>query len=249
MKDYRSKSGERRLWYEDSEIESIMQDELRKSGLFPNLLDPVVDLEAFLEIHLDVKLDLYAKLNTNLLGVSKLANGQQPVVEINRELTNKVDEEPSMSGILGRWRATLAHEAAHVILHKCLVESSIDQGVLFSQSGSASVETRCLDRSIWFGRGPGDWKEVQANKGMASLLMPSTVFIGIVRRMLNAHPTEDLLARMPVADTRGFTFLIRDVSDECQVSRQAASIRLQTLGLARHSIQPMLSNNSWQGLS
>ena len=44
MKEYRSASGEKRLWYEDNEIENIMQDELQTSGIYPNLLNPVVDL-------------------------------------------------------------------------------------------------------------------------------------------------------------------------------------------------------------
>ena len=181
MKEYRSASGEKRLWYEDNEIENIMQDELHRAGMFPDVLNPVVDQEMLLEIHLGVKLDLYGRLEADLLGVSKFASGQQTVVEINRDLTDQANGGIPPSGILGRWRATLAHEAAHVILHRCLVEHPINQGVLFRQPEHESVETRCLDRGIWFARGPGDWKEVQANRGMASLLMPSRPFADLAR--------------------------------------------------------------------
>ena len=243
MKEYKSASGERRLWFEDDEIESIMQDELQRSGMFHSPLNLVAALETLLEVHLGVKLDLYARLEANLLGVSKFASGRQTVVEINRDLTDQVNGEASPSRILGRWRATLAHEAAHVILHRCLVEHPSNQGVLFRQSGQEPVQTRCLDRNIWFARGPGDWKEVQANRGMASLLMPSAVFIGLVRNILDVQPTDDLLTRVPVADTREFSVLVRDLSNWCQVSQQAASIRLQTLGLTRLSSQPMLSSS------
>ena len=179
-----------------------------------------------------------------MLGVSKFATGRQTAVEINRTLTEQANGESPPSGILGRWRATLAHEAAHVILHRRLVEKPSNQGVLFPQSMPESVETRCLDRSIWFNRGPGDWKEVQANRGMASLLMPNAVFTGLVRNNLDVQPTDDLLAQVPAEDTREFSFLVRELSSRCHVSQQAASIRLQTLGLARHSNQPMLSNSS-----
>ena len=147
-------------------------------------------LETLLEVHLGVKLDLYAGLEANLLGVSKFATGRQTSVEINRTLTEQANGEAPPSGILGRWRATLAHEATHVILYRRLVEKPRNQGVLFPQSMPESVETRCLDRSIWFNRGPGDWKEVQANRGMASLLMPNAVFTGLVRNNLDVQPTD-----------------------------------------------------------
>ena len=240
MKEYRSTNGEKRLWYEDNEIENIMQDELRRSGIYPSLLNPVVDLETLLEVHLGVKLDLYAELETNLLGVSKLAFGRQPTVEINRTLTEQADGEVPPSGVLGRWRATLAHEAAHVVLHQCLVEGPSNQGVLFPQFDRTSVQTRCSERSIWLTRGPGDWKEVQANRGMASLLMPSRVFTDLVRDILGTEHTDDLLARVPAADTQSYTDLVRELSTRSQVSQEAARIRLNTLRLARSSSEPML---------
>ncbi len=52
MKDYRSPNGERRLWFEANEIEGIMADELERSGMMPGATAPVIDLEAFLELHL-----------------------------------------------------------------------------------------------------------------------------------------------------------------------------------------------------
>ena len=61
MKEYRSAGGERRLWFEEDEIEHIMDDELYKADMFPDSTHPSVDIESFLEIHLGVKLDLYAE--------------------------------------------------------------------------------------------------------------------------------------------------------------------------------------------
>ena len=241
MKEYRGPHGERRLWFRDKEIEDIMAEELRRCGMFPTPSAPVVDLEAFLEIHLGVKLDLYAELESDLLGVSRFATGWQPMVDINRDLTTQANEVIQSRGLLGRWRATLAHEAAHVILHRRLVERPREQGTLFSFGAeSETVATRCLERNIWFTRGTGDWKEVQANQGMASLLMPSRPFTDLARQIVGVGATGDLLAFIPETDTPAFSDLIRELSTRCQVSQEAIRIRLNTLGLARLSSEPML---------
>ena len=249
MKDYRSPNGERRLWFEDNEIEEIMAHELERSGMMPGATAPVIDLEAFLELHLRVKLDLYSELGPNLLGVSGFATGLRPIVKISRTLTSQAHERFAQGGIFGRWRATLAHEAAHVILHRRLVDVPRAQGLLFPQSGESQAEplvTQCLQRDIWFARGTGDWKEVQANQGMASLLMPSGLFVAVTREVVSARATEDLLAHIPAADTRAFSDLVRELSVRCQVSREAARIRLNTLGLARASSEPMLALDTGQ---
>ena len=248
MKDYRSPNGERRLWFEDNEIEEVMTDELQRCGMFPSASAPVVDLEAFLELHLRVKLDLYSDLGPNLLGVSRFVTGRRPIVEISRGLTAQAHEGTAPGGNLGRWRATLAHEAAHVILHRRLVDVPQAQGLLFIQGQGAESEaetavTQCFERDIWFARGTGDWKEVQANQGMASLLMPSGPFSSLTRRIVGAQEAADLLAYIPPADTRAFSDLTRELSVRCEVSREAARIRLNTLGLARASSEPMLALN------
>ena len=244
MKDYRSPNGERRLWFEDNEIEEIMTDELLRCGMFPSASAPVVDLEAFLELHLRVKLDLYSDMGSNLLGVSGFVTGRQPIVKISRGLTAQAHEGVARGGILGRWRATLAHEAAHVILHRRLVDVPQAQESLFALGAEFEAETamtQCFERDIWFARGTGDWKEVQANQGMASLLMPSSLCTSMTREIVGAQAADDLLAYIPAADTGAFSDLIRELSLLCQVSREAARIRLNTLGLARPSSEPMLA--------
>ena len=66
---------------------------------------------------------------------------------------------------------------------------------------------------------------MQANQGMASLLMPSGPFVTVIREIVGAQATGDLLAHIPAADTRAFSDLIRELSVRCQVSREAARIR------------------------
>ena len=75
MKEYRNPTGERRLWFDEEEIEWMMEDELRKAGLLPSASDPAVDLEELLEGHLRVKLDLHARLDEDVLGMTRFRSG------------------------------------------------------------------------------------------------------------------------------------------------------------------------------
>ena len=241
MKEYRSSTGERRLWFEENEIEWMMEDELRKAGLFPSVADPVVDLESLLEIHFGVKLDLHAVLDDDVLGVTHFLSGKKPLVSINKALTSQAETGDAPGGILGRWRATMAHEAGHVVLHRSLVEVPYEQGSFFSEitKGSTSSLLRCLKRDVSFSRGDYDWKEVQANRGMAALLMPARVFRGLTLDVVNANDFEDLSERLPETSSAEFSNLVRELSRRCEVSQEAARIRLVSLGLARISGETM----------
>ena len=241
MREYRSADGERRLWFDPGEIESIMEDELHKAGMFPRSIDPVVDIEAFIEFHLRAALDQYADLDTDILGETRFAKGRPPSVLINRELTEQAETEISPSGILGRWKATLAHEAAHVILHRLLYELPASQGILWDYNDQESPSlTRCFRWDIGTARTPSDWREVQANRGMASLLMPEPSFTGLVRKLLNARRSDDLLVIVHGMGPWDFKELLIELSRQCEVSQQSARLRLTTLGLLRDSSEPML---------
>ena len=88
----------------------------------------------------------------------------------------------------------MAHEAGHVVLHRGLVEVPYEQGSFFSEisKGSTSSLLRCLKRDVSFRRGNYDWKEVQANRGMASLLMPGRVFRELTLDIVKANNLENL---------------------------------------------------------
>lgn len=127
MKEYRSSHGERRLWFEENEIDHIMENEMRKASMFPSSVDPAFDVEAFLENYLKVKLDIYAPLDGDELGATYFARGRRPSVMVSKDLTRRAEADDAAVGIVGRWRATLAHEAAHVILHRNLYEQPPEQ--------------------------------------------------------------------------------------------------------------------------
>lgn len=231
MKRYAGRDGVKRLWYEPSEIEEIMECELAKARLLPTAADYVVNIEAFLENHLKVHCDHYAPLPRDVLGLTQFRPGKKPLVQINRDLTETaLDDEDRPDWQLGRWRATLAHEASHVLLHACLFASDPNQGSLFPIA-EAEPENhdlhRCLKRDVLFRGQVSDWREVQANRGMAALLMPRKVFAAACSEVIEkAGWTGDVLSDSPQCRS-----LTKALADAFQVSQKAAAIRLETLQL------------------
>lgn len=220
MREYRSADGERCLYFEGDEIEQIMDDELRRAGLMPTDSNAVVDLESLLDDHLRVSsFDQHADLPADVLGLTEFHARKAPDVKINKDLTGIIDGDWVPPGIEGRWRATVAHEAAHVILHRMLFDEPLNQGSLFpaDPKGRPTLQ-RCLKRDLKHRGGNYDWREVQANMGMAALLMPRKLFAKAARSTLKGtSPSEIRDASRVLAAKFG-------------VSGQAATIRLNTLG-------------------
>jgi hypothetical protein len=215
MRWYRASDGTQQLWLKDSVLEEIAESELQRAGLMPKNAQPV-DIEFFIEHHLGAILDAGADLDFGVLGLTELRAGAKPRVLISRDLTDAAVSIDEYSGTLGRWRATLAHEAAHVLLHGFLFELNLEQERMFDDEPAQNARLfRCLKREVGFTRGGQDPREVQANKGMAALLMPKTLFGATARAML---------------PTRSEDELVGDIARTFEVSRQASRIRLQTLG-------------------
>jgi len=177
-------------------------------------------------------LDQYADLPTDVLGLTRFTPGKPPVVSINAELTGPVDSDAATPGQLGRWRATLAHEAAHVFLHRYLFEPDLNQMQLFDPPSAGPLAKgglmRCLKRDVGQATGSKDWREVQANRGMAALLMPRATFKRAAFQRIGAHSLTDLTVGSPAAD-----ILAAELAGLFSVSKQAATIRLETVGIAR----------------
>ncbi len=241
MKSYRGPDGSHRLWFEPSEIEEMMEDELRKAGLLPGIEDPSVNLERFIEGYLRAHLDQYAKLDLGVLGVTEFRPPLAPKVSINCDLTGSaLDEDETPPGILGRWRATLAHEAAHIILHRVLFEVPPEENLFGDPTLAAQAQRlfRCLKRDVGFGANPGDWCEIQANRGMAALLMPKPIFFDVARRQIRSL---GISQSSLVAGSSPLLPLIRELSEQFKVSKQAATIRLESTGLVSPRAQARLT--------
>jgi hypothetical protein len=246
MQWYPGPEGDQRIWYESDEIEQIASDELRRAGLLPSRNDPVVDLERFIEEHLGCELDQYAQLPDDVLGMTEFPVNHRPLVSISASLTEACDDEQPAPGSLGRWRATLAHEASHVFLHRYLFDLALEPMQPMSGPGRQAMREhgsspdrlmRCLHRDVvpsngtdWnaMRRAPR-WHEVQANRGMAALLMPRNVF----RRLaLRAMQDNGVQAGTSIAAGAADP-VITEVAATFEVSKQAAGIRLTTEQLLR----------------
>jgi hypothetical protein len=216
MRFYQGQDGSQQLFIKDTELEDLIETELVKAKLLATDAAPIVDVERFIERHLGAKLDLGADLEPSVLGLTELRVGEPARVLVNRDLSDSAFEEDPGSGTLGRWRATLAHEATHVMLHRLLFELNADQETMFDADEKPTSLMRCLKRDVGFGTRSRDPREWQANKGMAALLMPRTLFGELARREKGAGRTESEL-----------TFWL---ATTFAVSRQAAGIRLGALG-------------------
>lgn len=230
MKWYSGPEGDQRIWYEPEEIEQIADDELRRASLVPTTVAPVTDLERFVEVHLKADLDQYADLEADILGLTQFDPRRRPAVSINRQLTEAAEDEQSRPGLHGRWRATLAHEAAHVLLHRYLFDPDLNQIALFEGPTPGDLPSRglmrCLKRDVGVGVRASDWREVQANRGMAALLMPRAIFRRLTFRQVSALSLSDLTIGSASA-----TALAASMAELFEVSQQAAAIRLETIGV------------------
>jgi hypothetical protein len=238
---YRDKTtGEQRIWIEPAEMEDLMSAELIKADLMPALEDPVVDLDAFVERHLKARFDPYALLAPTVLGETEFRVGAPPKVSINKDLTGAaLDDDESQPGLLGRWRATVAHEATHVIIHKCLFSQNEDQRTLFGDLDPAQPEVahlqRCLKSNVLFRGGTTDWREVQANMGMAALLMPKLLFIQAFGQEMSRFGVDRV-----DKGSAAVTPIVTGLAARFEVSKQAAGIRVATLELLTQPGQTLL---------
>lgn len=239
MQWYQGPEGDQRIWYDPEDIEQIATEQLRRAGLMPTLTDPVTDVERLIEVHLRAELDLYATLPDGVLGLTEFPDRGAPQVRIDKALTESRDAEVATAGAVGRWRATLAHEASHIFLHRYLFDPDMAQlagrtGVVDGPGAPSSPSRgglmRCLHRDIspnvpeWTAtRRRADWREVQANRSMAALLMPRRVFRRIAQREIQQlHLGAPPLA---AADAEPLVIVLADL---LQVSKQAAAIRLDS---------------------
>lgn len=236
MQWYSGPEGDQRIWYEPEDIEQIATEQLRRAELMPTLDDPVTDVERLIEVHLRAELDLYADLPDGVLGLTNFPARGAPKVLIDRALTEARDEDVSPAGIVGRWRATLAHEASHIFLHRYLFDPEMAQLAgrrdIAIPSGGGLMRCPHPDSSAtvadWSSlRRHSDWREVQANRAMAALLMPRRLF----RRLVLREVGQLGLSAPPVGqpDIDGLATVLAGL---LKVSKQAARIRFMSEGLA-----------------
>ena len=97
---------------------------------------------------------------------------------------------------------------------------------------------RCLKRDVGTRAGGGEWREIQANRGMAALLMPRSVFRKVAQAELARQPDG------PVDVATRIGYVVAELAKQLEVSKQAARIRLNTLKLVADPDAPSLPSLS-----
>jgi IrrE N-terminal-like domain len=165
----------------------------------------------------EVELDLYCDLSTygpETEGASVFAPDAPTRVFISVALSDTPQRQ-------NRYRATLAHELGHVLLHGPLFRAR-STGDLF-ESFAASRTATCK-RGVIEVAARSDWLEWQAAFMSGALLMPASAVRRRAAEVIQSpnHPVVNQ------TDT-----LLADTCLNFQVSRSAAEVRLSQLGLIR----------------
>ena len=193
MKEFPDRGGRLpyRLWYDEAEIEEIAARALAGAG-HPVLEGrPATDVDALLELHLGVVPE-FTWLPRGVLGATEFTAKGDIRLQVSAELSLRADREGAAEKLM---RSTLAHEAAHILLHRVLFlkESSDIFGGLASRSE--------LCRSVGVPRPgyQGEWWEWQANRGMAALLMPADPLRAWLAERERTAPGERVVPRREAA--------------------------------------------------
>ena len=221
MKTSRTAAGPflERPYFSDREVEAICEEALRATGLFPTSPGPI-RIERFLEKRFNVVPE-YEDLSSGVLGYTVFGKNGVQAIYVNRSLAEE-DTKASER----RVRTTMAHEGGHGLLHAHLFALEASVGSLFENSADISpTRILCRDQPSTAGRSErydGRWWEVQANKAMASLLLPERLVVECLESFLEARGS---LGGRTLPDSKREP-AARQIADSFDVNPIVARLRL-----------------------
>ena len=226
----------------NDQVEERMEGQLKSSGLWPDDPEEFLDIEKFLTNHLKAGIDLDSSLPSDVLGEVIFRPGKKTCVIINQDLTWDA-ENSGQTWKRGRWRMTVAHESAHIILHGPLFLLNAGQGSLWEDveprvhrcykrdSLHLDVQQNELSSSGLFNSTKQtDRMEIQANVGASALLMPRSVFHTAACSYLESLERRNV----SLSGSQKCEIIVGQLAGKFQVSQQAARIRCKTLGIFSH---------------
>jgi hypothetical protein len=222
--DHSSPWGQR-LWFDDHEFDAMMDEVRLKAGQHAVTPGRGVSVEAILESVFKVVPD-YVSLPEGVLGKTVFHRDGTFEVFISRALS---DEADSSDVARRRLRATLAHECAHIVEHGHL---HLVDGLtlpLFGMMEPPTPKVLCRREAVGSfsnGRYDGQWWEFQANRGMASLLLPKREVSKFVQDALTARKRPTFQEAFAAREAES---IVRELMQLFDVSMQAAIYRLQEL--------------------
>ncbi len=208
----------------DKRIDRRAIEELQSVGLMPDKPEPVL-IDRFCDVKWGMPED-YQYLQTGILGYAGFTYSGFDRIVINAELEDDLSQTARR-----RVRSTIAHEIGHAILHeKMFVEKMLfdkNQGLLFGEMERKPImDVRrivCREGDVFGSIGKSPWYEVQANKFMAAILMPKTLFYQVVEPFLLSY---DDCSMSPTMRMRYYG-KIDEVSETFNVSREMARIAVE----------------------
>ena len=206
------------LYFSDREIDRMCLDALKQSGCLP--AEPeAIDIEFFVEKHFKASLDMGTEVDPDVLGWTLFGKkGEIILVGVSPSLSADV----SLGG-QRRCRATVAHEAGHCLMHPILFMEERTEPMWGNLDFS---QNRILCRKEDFGgKYDGRWWEVQANKAIGGLLLPSSLVRKSVEHLLVPQGGLGLPA-LPVKNRQK---AIEHVAETFEVNKMPAEIRLKVL--------------------
>ena len=217
-----------RPYYEDSDIESIVTDELNKVGLLPTSPAPI-RVDRFIEKRYLI-VPQYQDVRDGILGFTRFgAKGPEEVV-VSRSLSEEGSRVAER-----RMNSTLAHEAGHMLLHghlfalecragtRSLLRDDLDEKkqTILCRPGTVGF----LNESASTHRYDGSWWEFQANKVIGVLLLPRQLVNEALDSLL--LPPGSLGIRL-LDDTRREE-AVHGLADVFDVNPAVARIRVEEL--------------------
>ena len=215
----------RRIFYSEQQIERICSSALESVNLLPLKPEPI-RIDRFIQLYFNIEED-YEALDPGIMGCAVFTRQGLSKILISRILS----EDSTTSG-QRRLRSTLAHEAAHGLLHKDLhieklardssMESFTELGPEYQSVREDGFQCRAeLDLEKNSSANSFEWWEYQANLGMASLLLPLSLVLPFAREQL-----EDTFIR-PEEFPGRIKEIENKVSDLFHVRRKMVEIRLR----------------------
>lgn len=216
-----------RIWIPDSDFDLKM--DAARALVSGNLFEPGrgVDVDSLLMRAYQVNPDFTDSLSSECLGRTNFLADGRFHVEVSRALA---DEAVHSRVARRRLRSTLAHECAHIVLHS--VMHPVWAGpALFEEMTVRAPVVMCREPRV---DATGiEWWELQANRGMGSLLMPRA----IVKEQLGSWLENNALASVSAAlAARKGEALVRGLADVFDVNLPVVVYRLQELGFVAKSV-------------
>ncbi len=217
-----------RLWFENDEFDAMMDEARQRSGSVPLVGGTGVDVEGILERVYGVVPD-YGELPEGVLGMTHFHPDGRYEAFVSRELSDNAETDLVARR---RLRTTLAHECAHIVMHGHLHLVDLATPSLFGDPVRPLPKVLCRQESVGvYGGGEsgydGQWWEYQANRGMASLLLPRRETVEYLRSLLEARGLGSVREALRAAQADS---VIREVMAQFDVSMQVVVYRLQELG-------------------